>query len=293
MHKLWSTRSKLLAPALVFSWACSGPSAEDAGLAEVGETGACPSCAVQDARAENGDGGLRFDGEGPGVSTDASDTETSAPMKPDAATGLDAATGEGGSGVIPPPGPGACPSLTNGWTAYQATATIQFMAAGTNNQYCTYWNDGGVEYFQLDKNPAMAIQRCEARVNNDYASGKNQFEGDVRVTAGNNVCVHQVFNFLMIVAYPQNGGEFHRRHATFLESGVFGRWVHVNTIHDTAAHTADIYLDCAHKLTMSDSAAPSAAGWYDKYGLYGIQGLPPAAQTSITEWANVTYYRQP
>jgi hypothetical protein len=44
---------------------------------------------------------------------------------------------------------------------------------------------------------------------------------------------------------------------------------------------------------MPDSPAPSAAGWYDKYGLYGIQGLPPAEPTSITEWTNVAYYRQP
>jgi hypothetical protein len=183
--------------------------------------------------------------------------------------------------------------LTAGWTPYQAGVQVQFEGAGPNNEYCSYSNDGGVESFQMDKNPAGVVQRCEARVANDYTSGANQFEGDVRITAGDNTCVHQVFLFLMLVAEPQNGGELHEHSLHFLQSGVFGKWVHVNTIHDTTTHQANIYLDCELKYTMADAPPQNPTGWYNKYGLYGIQGVPPASAVSQADWKNVRLYRRP
>jgi hypothetical protein len=264
----------LLAPALSLLCACPRSNGDDDGLARAG------------ALSEAGE----VDAEPPRL-PDASAMTSDASPDLDAATPLDSGTSVDGGGS--PVGPGACPALTSGWARYYPTTTVQFQGAGTNNQYCTYRNDGGVEYFQLDKNPALLIQRCEARVNNDYLSGKNQFEGDVLVTEADNMCVHQVFNFLMVVAYPQDGGVFHEHSGTLLQSGVFGHWVHVNTIHDTETHTIQIYLDCVHVYDGTDSPAPSDAGWYDKYGLYGIQGIPPQEPTSIVEWTKVAYYQQP
>jgi hypothetical protein len=266
MPGFWRQPGKLLPAVLVLLCACRASSADEDGLPEAG-------------RSE-------------GAATDASETVVDSSMGLDAAMGLDARVAVDGGGGSPL-GPGACPALTGGWTQYHPTTTIQFQGAGTNDEYCTYRNDGGVEYFQLDKNPALLIQRCEARVNNDYLSGKNQFEGDVLVTEADNMCVHQVFNFLMVVAYPEDGGEFHEHSGTLLQSGVFGRWVHVNTIHDTVTNTAQIYLDCAQVYDGGDSPPPSDAGWYNKYGLYGIQGIPPQEPTSIVEWTNTAYYRQP
>jgi hypothetical protein len=145
----------------------------------------------------------------------------------------------------------------------------------------------------MEKNPAGVIQRCEARVENDYLSGINQFEGDVQIVSGDNTCVHQVFLFLMLVAYPPNGGELHEHSSIpLLQSGAFGRWIHVNTIHDTSTHKADIYLDCAHDLTMGDAPPQDPAGWYDKYGLYGIQKIPPLQQVSEVYWKNIHFYRR-
>jgi hypothetical protein len=270
-----------IASLLVLTCACSGPSPEPEGAVDAGDAGESPPSA-----------------DASGAPIDASRGIDATPHA-DAGTGLDAGAGSDaapdldGTNSGAPLGPGACPALTGGWARYYPKTTIQFQGAGSNDEYCTYSNDGGVEYFRLDKNPANLIQRCEARVYNDYPSGKNEFEGDVLVTEADNMCIHQVFNFLMIVGYPQNGGEFHQHSVTKLQSGVFGRWVHVNTLHDTATHTVQIYLDCAHVFDGTDSAAPSDAGWYDKYGLYGIQGLPPQVPTSIVQWTNVAYYRQP
>ena len=266
--------SSLLAPLLVLVCGCPRSIAEDSGIPKAGES------------SEAGDVDVA-----PMTPSDASAPGADASPAPYDATASD--TGVAIDAADSPRGPGACPALTSGWTRYYPTRTVQFQGAGSNDEYCSYRNDGGVEHFQLDKNPALLIQRCEARVNNDYLSGKNQFEGDVLVAEADNMCVHQVFNFLMIVAYPQDGGEFHEHSGSFLKSGMFGRWVHVNTIHDTAAHTVQIYLDCVRTYDKGDSPAPSDAGWYDKYGLYGIQGLPPQEPTSIVEWTNVAYYQQP
>jgi hypothetical protein len=204
--------------------------------------------------------------------------------------GTGSSTSSGSSGGAP----SSCPALTTGWAPYAPTHTIQFQGAGTNNEYCSYSNVGGVEHFKMEKNPAGLVQRCEARVNNDYLSGINQFEGDVQILSGDNTCVHQVFMFLMLVAYPENGGELHQHSATrLLPGGVFDNWIHVNTIHNTSTHQADIYLDCAHKLTMSDAPPQDPAGWYDKYGLYGIQTIPPLQQVSEVNWKNIHFYRKP
>jgi hypothetical protein len=151
---------------------------------------------------------------------------------------------------------------------------------------------GGVESFEMDKNPAGVIQRCEQRVNNDYTSGMNQFEGDVLLTEADNTCVHQVFEFLMLVGYPQNGGTLNEHSSNLLLTQAFGTWLHVNTIHDTNAKTADIYLDCVHRLTMPELPPAASAGWYDKYGLYGIQSKPPVGAVSKVQWKNIHYYRK-
>jgi hypothetical protein len=159
--------------------------------------------------------------------------------------------------------------------------------ASLSDDHCTYSDSGGVELFKMTKNPAGVRQRCEMRVKNGYTTGINQFEGDVRVTAGDGTCVHQVFKFLMLVAYPQNGGELHQHSQTFLASGVFGKWVHVNTVHDTAAGKVDIYIDCAKKLTINQSAPDAADGWYNKYGVYNLGGA-----TAQSEWRNVRFYHR-
>jgi hypothetical protein len=191
--------------------------------------------------------------------------------------GLDAPPSQPGGGVT------ACPALTAGWTEYQPTKTIQFEGG---DAFCTYTSNGGVELFKMTKNPAGVRQRCEARVHNDYRTGTNQFEGDLRATAGDGTTVHQVFKFLMLVLYPKDGGTLHQHSQTFLANGVFGKWIHVNTIHDTATGKVDIYLDCVKKLTMNQSPPSGAAGWYDKYGVYNLGG-----QVAQSEWRNVKYWR--
>jgi hypothetical protein len=64
----------------------------------------------------------------------------------------------------------------------------------------------------------------------------------------------------------------------------------VNTIHDTSAHQAKIYLNCELKYTMPDQPY-QGSGWYNKYGLYGINSMPPAAPVSQVQWKNIHYWQ--
>ncbi len=190
----------------------------------------------------------------------------------------------GDAGTVDGGAASQCPSLTAGWTSYQPTTTLQCEGG---DAFCTYSNSGGIELFKITKNPANVRQRLEQRVHNDYESGLNQFEGDLRVTSGDGTTVHQVFKFLMLVAYPQNGGELHQHCQTFLASGVFGTWIHVNTVHDVGTGKTDIYFDCVKKTTMNQSPPDSPGGWYDKYGVYNLGG-----REAQSEWKNVRYYRK-
>ena len=254
----------------------------------------------------------------PGADSGASQPDAPAAAPPDDAqlpvpTPDDAGDDGGDNGAVPidgaagggldADGPTACPALVAGWTSDTPTVTIQFEDNGTiaaeamsgsslHDAFCSYEHTGDIELFKMLKNPANGIQRCEARVNNDYRTGSNQFEGDVRVTAGNATCVHQIFKFVMLDAFPQNGGELHEHTGALIVSGVFDRWVHVNSIHHVAAGSADIYIDCVKRMTVPSKPPDSPNGWYNKYGLYAVLGQPPREPVASVEWRNVRYYRQ-
>ena len=114
--------------------------------------------------------------------------------------------------------------------------TIQLRGAGAR-----YTNENGIETFSTQPGD----ERAEARIDDDHRTGTWQFEGWVNVKAGvNGGCIHQVFKFLMIVAYPNDGGEL-RQHSyqRLAATGMYDKWVRVNTIHDADAGRADVYID--------------------------------------------------
>jgi hypothetical protein len=164
-----------------------------------------------------------------------------------------------------------------GWAQYHPAKTIQLRGGGTH-----YQDSAGIESFIMSKGD----ERCEARIANDYKTGTNQFEGYVRVTSGQGTSVHQVFKFLMIVAYPQNGGELHQHSQTFLTDNAFGNWVRVNTIHNTAQRKAYVYINGELKYAMGDANPSSPEGWYNKYGVYNTN------TGSKSEWRDIKYWKQ-
>jgi hypothetical protein len=256
------------------------------------DTGGAGGAAGQGAGGSGGSvggsgGSAGGSGAGGRATTDAASMVVdSAATAPDATP--EASPGDGGS--VAPPAPSACPELTAGWTAYTAMKTVQFEGG---DSFCTYRDEGGVEFFKMMKNPAGVIQRCEARVHNDYRTGRNQFEGDVRVTVGDFTCVHQVFKSFMLDAFPADGGQLRVYSGSApVITGAFGKWVHVNTIHDTATNNIELYINCARRYGSTDRDTPGPNGFYNKYGIYGVLGKPPAGEMSQVEWKNVRYYRK-
>jgi MYXO-CTERM domain-containing protein len=107
------------------------------------------------------------------------------------------------------------------------------------------------------------------------------------VKAGvNGGCIHQVFKFLMIVVYPNDGGEF-RQHSyqRLAATGLYDKWVRVNTIHDPDAGRADVYIDGTWR-GMTESKSPGPEGWYHKYGIYNSSGTRP-----VVQWRNVRFFK--
>jgi len=90
----------------------------------------------------------------------------------------------------------------------------------------------------------------------------------------------------MLVAYPQNGGEFHQHSSTFLMSGVFGKSVRVNTLHYTSTGSHEVWLNGSKKYTQTE-APYTGSGWYDKYGCYNIN-----SGTGKCHWSNVRFWKK-
>jgi MYXO-CTERM domain-containing protein len=157
------------------------------------------------------------------------------------------------------------------------------------NAGATFTNENGIETFTLF-NPAS--NRCERRLRNDYSSGRQQFEGEVRVSPPtNDESIQQIFGGAsanattqMIRAFSENNGTLKRYTSTVLISNIYNTWVRINVIHDVEANTVRTYINGVFK-TVADGQAPST--WYHKYGCYGSLRTPSAK----VEWRNVKHFR--
>src|SRR5687767_5754477 len=92
----------------------------------------------------------------------------------------------------------ASAQIGSGWRQDFPSKSIQLRGEGTR-----YTNSGGIETFIMTDSD----ERSEMRVQNDYTSGRKQFEGMLRASYGQGTSMHQVFKFVMVVYYPTLGGE--------------------------------------------------------------------------------------
>ena len=168
--------------------------------------------------------------------------------------------------------------IGSGWTEFTPMKNVQLRGAGAR-----YTNENGIETFSIQPGD----ERAEMRVENDHRTGAWQFEGWVKVGPGvTGGSVHQVFKFLMIVAYPDNGGELRQHSYQRLNAtGITNQWVRVNTIHDADAGRADVYINGTFR-GMVRSTSPGPNGWYHKYGIYNSSGTRP-----VVQWREVKFFR--
>jgi hypothetical protein len=195
---------------------------------------------------------------------------------------------------------GARAQVGGGWQQYNPSSTIHLdgsdgietspgSTASVRNEGASFSKSGDVETFTLFD---PISNRSERRMRNEYTGGRWQFEGEVRVSPPtNNESIMQIFGgrtpatTQMIRAYDTGGGTIRKIPGSVtLATGVHGRWVRINVIHDVEANVVRTYVDGDLKAT-GDGEAPSR--WYHKYGCYGTLKTGSAK----VEWRNVKHFR--
>lgn len=179
--------------------------------------------------------------------------------------------------------------IGTGWTPFSPNSEIQIEVhdkyisypAGTtsiNNGGVRYTKANGIETYEL-VNPTS--NRVERRYLDDYGN-RRQLQFDCDITAGNNEKITQIFGgsnphgpYILVGEYTANGGSItipgntHSKTVT----GVFGKWVRINTVHDKAKGVTAVYVN---------GSAIYTSGWgpsqtyYTKYGCYGTLSTPMA-----------------
>ena len=175
--------------------------------------------------------------------------------------------------------------IGSGWSSYSPSMNLQLRGCGAHSA------SGGVETFRLTCSSTSGDNRAEQRIQNDYTSGTNQFEGEVRVVSlgGSNISLKQTFMpndgaFLMI-AVASGGRLYSVGNSGDLATGIVGSWLRLNTIHDVGAGTHRIYVNGSLRYTKTGGRQ---VAWHDKYGTYRLgSGHGPIT----AEWRNVHFWR--
>jgi len=135
--------------------------------------------------------------------------------------------------------------------------------------------------------------RVERRMQNDYTSGRWQFEGEVRVSPPtDDESIMQVWGGTqagattqMIRAYATGNGTIRKvPGSVVLATNVYGTWVKINVIHDTVANTVKSYVN---GMLMATGSGDAPGPWYHKYGDYGTV----KTGTAKVEWRNVRHFK--
>lgn len=188
----------------------------------------------------------------------------------------------------------AAANPTGGWT--QTSYTYGIQTPWNLSQSSRYSYSGGEHRFWIYPGDACQYEGCstgpraELRMNNNYTSGKHQFEGDVYIVAGSaGTDIMQVFGgatnatAIMLKIHAGSSGTIKRYDNETLMTNAYDKWIHVNVQHDADNGKIYVYLDGTLKGTYADRGN---ATHYFKCGVYNISG-----SRSETRWKNVKYWK--
>jgi hypothetical protein len=127
-------------------------------------------------------------------------------------------------------------------------------------------------------------------MNNNYTSGRHQFEGDVYIVSGSaGTDIMQVFGgatnatAIMLKIHAASSGTIKRYDNETLMTSAYNKWIHVNVQHDADNGKIYVYLNSTLKGTYADRGD---ATHYFKCGAYNISG-----SRSETRWKNIKYWK--
>jgi hypothetical protein len=95
-------------------------------------------------------------------------------------------------------------------------------------------------------------------------------------------------SLLMIRGYAANGGTLMKQGGNVVvATGVHGKWVRVNVIHDATNRKMSVYIDGQLKVSENvGTVGPDRPFHYHKWGCYGTL----RTESAQVEWRNVTLY---
>ncbi|HTX22669.1 MAG TPA: polysaccharide lyase family 7 protein [Candidatus Aquilonibacter sp.] len=191
--------------------------------------------------------------------------------------------------------------LTSGWTPDKLDFKIQVpYDQSESNRYS--FTDGVYHLwvFNLDKPFAAGnttLPRSEMRFMPDYASGQHQFEADMMVPVGtDNVTIMQIhtgnadsrkYGPVALMLQVHHGGSLYQGNRTLVFPDIYGKWFHLNVVHDVAARTIKVYINNKLAGTFRDPGAPD---YYFKCGVYTCRGGSREMQDFIK---NVKLWNKP
>ena len=174
-------------------------------------------------------------------------------------------------------GSGASGAVTDGFTQYSNTYTVQNWTSG-----CGGFKDlGGGEY-------ETWVCSGESRVEMRWANWPNQnidneFECDAMFDSNTqNTAIHQIKSNTggeVIYLQVQSPGTLRNDNGTVFASGMAGTWFHINSIFNPATGDASAYINGALKVVRHYPT--SDRQWYFKNGCYN-NGIPTGGKS--TAW---------
>jgi len=183
---------------------------------------------------------------------------------------------------------------TAGWT--QSSYTYSIQTPWDLSQSARYSYSGGEHRFWIYPDDECQYEGCttgprsELRMNNNYTSGRHQFEGDVYIVSGSaGTDIMQVFGgstnatAIMLKIHSASGGTIKRYDNETLLTSAYNKWIHVNVQHDADNGRIYVYINNTLKGNYADRGD---ATHYFKCGVYNITG-----SRSETRWKNVKYWK--
>ncbi|WP_081164647.1 polysaccharide lyase family 7 protein [Niastella populi] len=183
---------------------------------------------------------------------------------------------------------------TSGWT--QTSYTYNIQTPWNLSQSSRYSYSGGEHRFWIYPDDECQYEGCstgprsELRMNNNYTSGRHQFEGDVYIVSGSKgTDIMQVFGgsthatAIMLKIHSASGGTIKRYDNETLMTSAYNKWIHVNVQHDADNGRIYVYINNTLKGNYADRGN---ATHYFKCGVYNISG-----SRSETRWKNVKYWK--
>ncbi len=140
------------------------------------------------------------------------------------------------------------------------------------------------------------LPRSELRFMPDYTNGIRQFEADMMVPSNvDNVTIMQIhtsnadeaqFGPVAFMFQVHQGAMHQGNKPAILLPDVYGKWFHLNVVHDLAAHRVSVYIN---RVLAGQYRDPHANGYYFKCGVYMCRHGSPEMQVYIK---NIRLWRE-